>query len=210
MFLSAADDRYIIGGDLNVTCFDAERRNFNGLAGDSALLSSLISDRELVDLPIKGKAFTWSNNRPSPCLARLDRILISLPTSVVLPLASVMGGEKRLSYHNALIFESRIHVVHKNKPFRLEHAWFSYSGFCGIISASWNASRFSNSASSEWILRWRKLRKLIPQWASSFKKEYSTKRLLLEREVDGFAMGLNGMFRDEKKNSQAIPDETQV
>ncbi|WOL05857.1 LINE-1 retrotransposable element ORF2 protein [Canna indica] len=63
---------------------------------DSAKFSELIVDQGLIDLPIKGKNFTWSNNQHPPCLAKLDRVLIFLASALVLPLVNVLEAKGRL------------------------------------------------------------------------------------------------------------------
>ncbi|WOK94769.1 transposon protein [Canna indica] len=208
--LEGADDNFIIEGDFNVTRSDVERKNCVGCATDYSLFSSLIHDGELLDLPIEGKAFTWTNNRQHPSLACLDRVLISFSTSLALPLPGVLGGERRLSDHNALIFQSGLVNVRKQKPFRLENFWLSKDDFKGLIQAVWNEHSPSLSAASIWLSRWRKLRKLIPLWAVNY-KECSERKIYLEAEIEALnsradSIGLSGSELEALRGKRAELD----
>ncbi|WOL09132.1 hypothetical protein Cni_G17885 [Canna indica] len=175
--------RYIIGGDFNVTRFSFEKRNCRGLLADSALFSQLISDSELNNLPLKGLDFTWSNNQASLRLARLDRVLLSLPTSILIPLATVIGGERRLSDHNALILRAGISSNLGVCWFRLENWWLNKVSFRGIIQAAWSELFSSVSAASVWIERWKKLRRTLKQWALINKRENNARKRYLEADI---------------------------
>jgi hypothetical protein len=45
----------------------------------------LISDLGLIDIPLRGRRFTWSNARTDPSVAKLDRFLISAEWSSQFP-----------------------------------------------------------------------------------------------------------------------------
>lgn len=68
---------WIIAGDFNII------RDLAGTTGNSMNLgimqafSNLIDNLGLIDVPLHGKIFTWSNKRPIPTFSRLDRTLIS-------------------------------------------------------------------------------------------------------------------------------------
>ncbi|WOL20297.1 hypothetical protein Cni_G29101 [Canna indica] len=66
----------IMGGDFNVTRNTTERKNCKGHSGDSRVFSQLIVDLDLLDLPIAGLDYTWTNNQAQPALAKLDQILL--------------------------------------------------------------------------------------------------------------------------------------
>ncbi|WOL19885.1 hypothetical protein Cni_G28687 [Canna indica] len=131
------------------------------------------------------RKFKWSNNQQIPSLARLDRILISLGTSLSLPLASVMGGEMRLSDHSALIFHAGQSTSHLARPFRLDNFWLAKDCFRSIILAAWSVNSLGGSATTMWIQRWRRLRKVISQWAVQFRKECKARRTKLEQDIEG-------------------------
>ncbi len=68
---------WIMCGDFNFTRNQAERRGRPWSAKLMCMFSNLISDLDLMDLPIANQQFTWSNMQSNPTLAKLDRFLIS-------------------------------------------------------------------------------------------------------------------------------------
>ena len=62
------DTPWWVGGDFNVIRFPTER------LGE---FSEFIFCLGLMDIPLEGSKFTWSNNRESPAMSRIDRFLYS-------------------------------------------------------------------------------------------------------------------------------------
>lgn len=69
---------WCIGGDFNIICFPSERSN--GLYSSITMLefSEFIFEQDLMDIPLVGGIFTWSNNRDPPAWSRIDKFLLSL------------------------------------------------------------------------------------------------------------------------------------
>jgi hypothetical protein len=67
-----------IGGDFNVTCFPVEISRDVRLSAAMLEFSDFISEQGLMDLPLVGGSFTWSNNQDIYSWSRLDRFNISL------------------------------------------------------------------------------------------------------------------------------------
>ncbi|KAG6633254.1 hypothetical protein CIPAW_12G035100 [Carya illinoinensis] len=65
---------WYIDGDFNVVRFPSERLGDSRLRPAMSNFSDCIFDLGLVDLPLMGGAFTWSNNQP---WSKLDRFLVS-------------------------------------------------------------------------------------------------------------------------------------
>ena len=66
-----------VRGDFNVVWFPSER--FGSVYFTTAMrqFSTFISEQSLVDLPLVGGTFTWSNSREVAFRSRLDRFLLS-------------------------------------------------------------------------------------------------------------------------------------
>ena len=67
---------WCIGGDFNVVRFPSKRL---GADSSSAVIDFLdfSSEHNLIDLPLEGGTFTWSNSRVVASQSRLDRFLFS-------------------------------------------------------------------------------------------------------------------------------------
>ena len=66
-----------MGGDFNVVRFPSERLGSNSFTIAMREFSNFISEHGLIDLPLKGGTFTWSNSREAASKARLDKFLFS-------------------------------------------------------------------------------------------------------------------------------------
>ena len=67
-----------MGGDFNVVRFPSERLGSNSFTTAMREFSNFISEQGLIDLPLQGGSFTWSNSREVVSKARLDRFLFSI------------------------------------------------------------------------------------------------------------------------------------
>ncbi|WOK91875.1 hypothetical protein Cni_G00566 [Canna indica] len=183
--LQNVDENIIMGGDYNITIFDHERKNCAGSARDSERFSRFIMNQRLIDLPLLGRKYTWTNNQFNPSLAKLDRVLISLACSSSLPFAAVSVGGKKLSDHSALIFRSYISTAPIARPFQMELWWLRHAVFNNILRDGLSTpSPHALSAGALWSYRWRKLRKLISQWAAIQRKEMCSRRLSIEADLN--------------------------
>lgn len=68
---------WVLCGDFNFTRNQSERRGKTWSVKASNMFNDLIRYLEMLDLPMKNQAFTWSNMQTRPTMAKLDRFLIS-------------------------------------------------------------------------------------------------------------------------------------
>uniref|UniRef100_A0A2N9HAI3 Reverse transcriptase zinc-binding domain-containing protein n=1 Tax=Fagus sylvatica TaxID=28930 RepID=A0A2N9HAI3_FAGSY len=71
------DVPWCLGGDFNVVRFPLERVGSSNFSPSMHDFSDFISSNELIDIPLTGGDFTWSNNREVSSLSRIDRFLYS-------------------------------------------------------------------------------------------------------------------------------------
>ena len=71
------DAPWCIGGDFNVVRFPSEKSGQGPYSTAMQEFSDFIADFGLLDTPLEGGKFTWSNNREVPAMSRLDRFLFS-------------------------------------------------------------------------------------------------------------------------------------
>lgn len=78
---------WVIGGDFNVERFKEERTDGQGREGNRKKFNEII--RQLLDLPVMDRKYTWPNMRENSSLVKLDRILISPRWESEFPLAEM-------------------------------------------------------------------------------------------------------------------------
>jgi hypothetical protein len=79
-------------GDFNFIRYQENRNNDGGDTNDMFLFNEIIGHLGLLELPLKGRKYTWSNMQDSHMLEQLDWFFTSTwisdyPNSMVLPLA---------------------------------------------------------------------------------------------------------------------------
>ena len=68
---------WCIGGDFNVVRFPSEKSGVAAFTASTHDFSDFIGEFGLLDTPLEGGKFTWSNNREYVSMSRIDRFLFS-------------------------------------------------------------------------------------------------------------------------------------
>jgi endonuclease/exonuclease/phosphatase family metal-dependent hydrolase len=83
-------ENWIFLGDFNVYRSLSNRNKPGGNLADTFIFNDAIGHLGLVELPLKGRAFTWSNMQLEPLLEQLDWFFtIDFPNTEVLPMAKI-------------------------------------------------------------------------------------------------------------------------
>ena len=100
-------------------------------------------------MPIKGRAYTWSNMQQQPLLEQLDWFFTMLNLTTSLPNTMVNPLGKPVSDHTACSMIIQI-TIPKSKLFRFESYWIAHPGFMEVVEQAWKKpikyNRQSNSA----------------------------------------------------------------
>ncbi|XP_026460621.1 uncharacterized protein LOC113361664 [Papaver somniferum] len=100
-----SNEAWCLFGDLNAVRSDAERNRDGGDVRNMGFLNDFIMEQELVDLPLNGGAFMWSNKHKDPLLCRLDRFMVCTTFDAKFSSATQTALVRTVSDHNALLFE---------------------------------------------------------------------------------------------------------
>jgi endonuclease/exonuclease/phosphatase family metal-dependent hydrolase len=91
------DDLWLIMGDFNFYRSLENKNRLGGNYSDILVFNSTISHLGLIELPIKGRSYTWSNMQEVPLLEQIDWFFTSAawtnkyPSTLVLPLARIIS-----------------------------------------------------------------------------------------------------------------------
>ena len=66
------DENWLILGDFNFIRSTNNRNKPGGDAADMLLFNEIIRAQSLMELPVKGRTYTWSNMQDDPLLEQLD------------------------------------------------------------------------------------------------------------------------------------------
>uniref|UniRef100_A0A2N9IUI4 Reverse transcriptase domain-containing protein n=1 Tax=Fagus sylvatica TaxID=28930 RepID=A0A2N9IUI4_FAGSY len=119
---------WVLGGDFNVVRFPSERVGYDTFSPAMHDFLDFISVHGLVDLPLSGGNFTWTNNREVSSMSRLDRFLFTSDCDE----GFVNICQKRLirlnSDHFPVLLECGV-IRRGRRPFRFENMWLKAEGF---------------------------------------------------------------------------------
>ncbi|KAK8691361.1 hypothetical protein V6N13_074872 [Hibiscus sabdariffa] len=135
LLISSHNIQWLIGGDFNTVKSPEEKLGVSFNHSAMKALADFIDNTSLIDLPLVGSKFTWSNLRESATMCRLDRILVSPEILELLPGLTLQALPKSISDHNPILA-----YVEKYKsgprPFKFFNHWMEDDGFNELITNS--------------------------------------------------------------------------
>ena len=100
--------------------------------------SEFISDLGLVDTPLEGGSYTWSNNREIASMSRIDRFLFPPDWADNFGLVNQMRLLRLLLDHFPIVLDCG-HLRGGKSPFRFENMWLKVDGFVNWIKPWWDS-----------------------------------------------------------------------
>ena len=122
-----------------------------------------------MELPLKGRAYTWSNMQADPLLEQLDWFFTTpnwvsdFPDTVVLPLANPASD------HVPCVVNISTSIP-KASLFRFENHWVTQSGFMDCVSSAWQMTSHKNSSAGVLADKFKWLRYSLKKWHKSLSK----------------------------------------
>jgi hypothetical protein len=147
------EDKNIAGGDLNLML------KFN----------EAISQLDLMEIPLHGLSFTWSNRQREPLLQRLDWFFISQEWSVIYPETHAITLPRDISNHVPCLvsFKSKIP---KPKIFRFENIWLQFEEFMSVFQNTWIGQQNLTDKAKNLTAKFKITRKVLKEWQRSLPK----------------------------------------
>lgn len=98
--------------------------------------SNFINAQELVDLPLVGRRFNWTNHQERAAMSKIDRFLLSKDWEVYFPGVIQHALPRMVSDHFPLKLSSTT-VDWGPKPFRFENCWLIHKESLPIMRNYW-------------------------------------------------------------------------
>ena len=98
----------------------------------------LIDELELQELHLRGRLYTWSNERDKPTLVRLDRVFVMEDWITDFPDHDLSALALECSDHAPLLLKTDCSLPHF-KRFRFENYWTKCDGYLQVVEEAWNA-----------------------------------------------------------------------
>jgi len=121
----------------------------------------------LIELDLRNRKFTWTNNQDNLVMARIDRVFISTDLEAAFPLARVKALDRIPSDHNPLLVDLGDNAFYGKKRFRFEKWWLQEENFRQVVDKAWSIPCHESSAIDVWQFRVRTFRRLVRGWAAN-------------------------------------------
>ncbi|PWA36133.1 peptide chain release factor APG3, chloroplastic [Artemisia annua] len=140
--LNRCHGEVIIMGDFNEVRFASERHGSYFHSLNAAEFNMFIANSQLIDIPLGGYSFTWSDKHASK-MSKLDRFLVSQGILDLFPNLTGLILHRHISDHRPILLKETF-VDYGPTPFRLYHSWFLEDDFHSVIVDSWNNDGLQN------------------------------------------------------------------
>jgi hypothetical protein len=118
--------------------------------------SDFIFEQDLMDLPLTGGPFMWSNNQETPSWSRLDRFLVFPDWEVKFPSSLQKRLPRLCSDHGGVHWGPR--------PFKFENMWLKAEGFVDRVRLWWESFSFQGSPSFIFSQKLKTLKINLKRW----------------------------------------------
>jgi exonuclease III len=165
--LDIADDSlWLILGDFNFYRFAKNQNRAGANMTDIATFNEIISYLGLIELPIKGRSFTWSNMLADPLLVQLDWFFTSNAWTLKFPNTMVKPLSRPTSDHTPCVVSIGSSIP-KAKVFRFETYWTRLPGFLDVVRNIWDINCPGDGAKCL-SAKLKILRKGLRKWSARF------------------------------------------
>ena len=142
--------------------FRSERMGSTRFSSDMYDFSDFISVNGLVDTPLAGGNFTWTNNREVHSMSRIDRFLFSADWVE----DGVNISQKRLFRlyldHFPVLLE--FGSIQKRRPFRFENLWLKVEGFVDRVRLWWESYSIDGTPNFVFATKLKALKADLKNW----------------------------------------------
>nr|CAD1828059.1 unnamed protein product [Ananas comosus var. bracteatus] len=152
-------------GDFNTLLSLSDKNGQPSNPAEILLFRDTINDIGLADLPLRNRAYTWSNGRRNPTLERLDRALVSLDWLRIFPSFSLKALPRPRSDHCPLLLTASTFVP-QSGLFRFEAFWLRCPSFGQLVTDAWNFIPPSAEPVTRLSEKLRKVCQVLSSWSS--------------------------------------------
>ena len=137
---------WCVGGDFNVVRFPSERMGSVAFSQAMYDFSDFIAANGLIDTPLSGGNYTWSNNREVASMSRIDRFLFTADWKEGFSMTSQKRMIRLTSDHFPITLECGCFQRGRH-PFRFENMWLKADGFLERMQNWWGSYQFAGNHS---------------------------------------------------------------
>lgn len=172
---------WMLAGDFNMFYSSEDKNNDNVNRAMMGRFRRFVNDLELKEIPLLGRRYTWSNERESPTLVKLDRVLCTADWEDMYPDCILQSHATEMSDHCPLVLGLNDSIKGK-KQFLFESYWIQFPDFLDTVANSW-AEPVRVACPLERIsIKLKRLTRVLQSWSAK-KVGHIKTQLALAREV---------------------------
>jgi hypothetical protein len=160
-------DLWMLVGDFNLMRSLDNRNRPGGNVQDMLLFNDIIHHLDVAEVPVKGRAFTWSNMQDNCLLEKLDWVFTSSEWTLAFPNTMAYTLAHAVSDHVPYVIQMESAIPRTN-TFRFENHWISHPEFMPIVEQLWNQSINRGSIALIISSKLRALRRGLKAWSREF------------------------------------------
>ncbi|XP_022680012.1 uncharacterized protein LOC111256374 [Setaria italica] len=130
---------WVIAGDFNLILNASDKNSGNINRRNIRRFRRFVNDMQLKDVYLHGRRYTWSNERETPTLARLDRVLVSTDWDAHYSFAFLQALSSGASDHCPLHLATNAYFPSK-RQFHFEPWWIALLGFSETVAGAWSST----------------------------------------------------------------------
>lgn len=184
----------MIAGDFN----SEDKNNDNVNRAMVGRFRRFVNDLELKEIPLLGRRYTWSNERDSPTLVKLDRVLCTNDWEDLYPESLLQSAATEMSDHCPLILGLCEGIMGK-KRFHSESFWPRLPGFFETVQHSWDVPVSTHCPLECISIKLKRLARALQSWSQKqtgkIKEQLALARHILHHLE--MAQDIRDLSRDE-------------
>ncbi|XP_028060848.1 uncharacterized protein LOC114264432 [Camellia sinensis] len=153
---------WCLGGDFNEIKAIGERKGCVRRDRGMQEFNEFLNNIELVDVPMLGRKYTWSNSQSGACWSRIDRFLLN-PEWLVWFNFKLWGLPRILSDHCPILLKEDDRDWGP-KPFKFLNAWVLHPSFLKEVEKVWVGTQVEGWAGFRIMVKLRTLKQALKIW----------------------------------------------
>ncbi|KAF8672185.1 hypothetical protein HU200_049753 [Digitaria exilis] len=157
-----ANTPWILLGDFNLTRSPSDKNNSNFSAAEASSFNDALNILGVMEIPLRDRAYTWSNNRENPTLVKLDRVFIDLAWGDLFSNTTLSSLTRFASDHVPLLVNVSTRIP-RPSCFRYDRSWSLHEEYRELIRGRWNTTT-SHDPAKRITSRLKLCRRLSKDW----------------------------------------------
>lgn len=135
----ACSSPWAVLGDFNLILDEIDKNNTRINRRNLSRIRRTVAELELLDIHLHGWRYTWSNERRSPTLVRLDHALVSLDWEEMYQNCHLEALSSDTSDHCPLLLQTNL-SNHSKPRFQFELFWQKTGGYQEALVRGWQCT----------------------------------------------------------------------